>query len=864
MVGVPRLVFLSHTSELADFPAGRSFVAAAAAAVTRAGDAVADMAYFTAREDQPSAYCREAVRGCDVYVGLIGLRYGSPVRDQPDLSYTELEFHAATEAGLPRLVFLLDQDADLGIPPTRVFDQEEDRWGRQRAFRDRLREAGVTVRTIASPDQLELMLYQALLESRPVVPAAAAAGGVRVSEADPRRLGVHAAISVHGVSDEVPPEYVPRDTDADEHGVRANVAAAAERGGFVLLVGGSSVGKTRCAAEAVTALLPDWWLVHPAGPGEVAALAAAPPPQIVVWLDELQRYLDGEHGLTGGMIRALLGAAGPVVVIGTLWPDWYAAYTAPPEPGGADPHARERQVLHLADVIRIAPEFSAAEQGRARAAAKRDRRLALALGAEGYGLTQTLAAAPQLVARWADAQDAAPYAWAVLTAALDAARLGARAPLPAGLLHAAAPGYCTSAQQAEAPANWFEQALAYATGKLHGAAAAMAPAGVGMGQVAGYIVADYLLQHASRARPATRVPASTWDALLTHIGDPDDAARLARSAERRLLYRYAIPLYRHAADAGDGPSATMLAQRLAGRGDIDELGARANAGDGWAAYQLAGLLASRGDVEGLRARTDAHDEWAAVQLSRLVAGRGDLDQAKQILRASAAAGSKEAPIELAELLARHGNQDQAEHILRARADAGDREATVHLAGLVARSRDLDQAKQILRTLAGRGDVEGLRARASGGHALRQLARLLIGHSDLEELRARADAGDEDARRLAELLTERGGLEELRARADAGDRGSAWELAELLARRGDLEELRARANAGDEEAARRLAELLAERGDLDQAEQILRACATVGNGDAWRLAQLLTRQGRREEAERLRRFGLASDGSTASG
>ena len=63
-------------------------------------------------------------------------------------------------------------------------------------------------------------------------------------------------------------------SDAAESGVRAKVAAAAERGGFVLLVGGSSVGKTRCAVEAVRALLPDWWLVHPAGPGEVAALAA--------------------------------------------------------------------------------------------------------------------------------------------------------------------------------------------------------------------------------------------------------------------------------------------------------------------------------------------------------------------------------------------------------------------------------------------------------------------------------------------------------------------------------------------------------------------------------------------------------------
>ena len=37
---------------------------------------------------------------------------------------------------------------------------------------------------------------------------------------------------------------------------------------------GPRSGKTRCAVEAVKALLPDWWLVHPAGPAEVAALAA--------------------------------------------------------------------------------------------------------------------------------------------------------------------------------------------------------------------------------------------------------------------------------------------------------------------------------------------------------------------------------------------------------------------------------------------------------------------------------------------------------------------------------------------------------------------------------------------------------------
>ena len=81
-----------------------------------------------------------------------------------------------------------------------------------------------------------------------------------------------------------------------------------------------------------------------------------------MWLDELQRYLDGEHGLTGGVVRTLLNAPHSAVIIGTMWPDLYAAYTSVPTPGGADPHAREREVLDLADVVRIDPEFGAAEQ----------------------------------------------------------------------------------------------------------------------------------------------------------------------------------------------------------------------------------------------------------------------------------------------------------------------------------------------------------------------------------------------------------------------------------------------------------------------------------------------------------------------
>lgn len=170
MKGAPKRVFLSHTDELGAHPRPRSYVAAAEAAVAARGHAVVDMGQFTAGSESPADYCAARVRRSDVYVGLIGLRYGSPVRDKPELSYTELEYDAARDAGIPRLVFLLDEEATAtGLPASAVIDRPYGH--RQDAFRSRLRDDDVMCPTFDSPDRLQALVYQALVERLPPDPS---------------------------------------------------------------------------------------------------------------------------------------------------------------------------------------------------------------------------------------------------------------------------------------------------------------------------------------------------------------------------------------------------------------------------------------------------------------------------------------------------------------------------------------------------------------------------------------------------------------------------------------------------------------------------------------------------------------------
>ncbi len=65
---------------------------------------------YVASDRRPLDKCLRDVRGSDAYVGIFALRYGS-IPEGYDKSITHLEYEAARKAGIPCLVFLLEENA---------------------------------------------------------------------------------------------------------------------------------------------------------------------------------------------------------------------------------------------------------------------------------------------------------------------------------------------------------------------------------------------------------------------------------------------------------------------------------------------------------------------------------------------------------------------------------------------------------------------------------------------------------------------------------------------------------------------------------------------------------------------------------
>jgi hypothetical protein len=385
-------------------------------------------------------------------------------------------------------------------------------------------------------------------------------------------LGVHKAIGGGAL-----PPYVRRAHDDQLYTV-LDPAIAANR--LVVLRGGSSTGKSRAAYQAVTARLPDWHLDYPRTPAALTGrLTAGIAPRTVVWLNELRHYADypgGPDALAG--LCELTTGTGPIIVITTVWPEFWTAYTTshPVAPGTPDPTKITRDLLaplpelshqpaHDIDtrrggVIDIPDQFTDADLTQARECA--DPVLTEAITAADRAgdpgqITQYLAGVPALLNHYND-PGADPYGKAVITAAMDATRLGHTHPCTAAMLTYAAIGYLTDQQRTTPIETWRDTALDYATRELKGAIRALEPVPPRHGTgITGYRLTDYLDQHARRHRADQIPPSAFWTALADHA-HPDDLTRLGHAAHGRGLYRDAAQLLKKAAPQGNSAAAVGL------------------------------------------------------------------------------------------------------------------------------------------------------------------------------------------------------------------------------------------------------------------------------------------------------------------
>ena len=793
-------MFISHTSELRQFPPARSYVAAVESAAARAGDAVVDVAHFAARADTLEAVCGEVVAQADICLLVAGLRYGSPVRDRPGLSRTELEFEAAGESGLPRLVFLLSEDAD---GPLR--DPDPVHGARQEEFRRRLRDSGVTVAVVSSPEELETAVLRALHESHrtaatgdraqpaPVarnrisgtvhghaVQAGVVLGDVHVSGPAPevtveklrrtgalldrpidgydpvRDLRVHRPIQAADLP--LLPPYVPRTVDA-----RLDREVAS--GGFVVVEGNSAAGKTRTAWEAVRRNAPScgWRSVLVPKDGVALRLlveSGEPLRHVVVWLDDLERYLTPD-GLDTGLVTSLCPAGRTdVLLLATLRSKTRRLI------GGDDQYrqmARSAQhLLATARTIRLARDL---DQGE-RLAARRhqaDPRIASALAdRSGAGLAEHLAAAPEVLVHWRAGRDGLHEVGAALvSAAVDCHRAGYSAPVPRGLLEALYPTYLEPRTRNRLRHPNLDEAFEWATTPVHGASSSLQPEADGR-----YSAFDYLVDQTQADPDSAAVPDATWRTLLEGAETDPWAFQVALTALRDGRGE-AADVIRNAIRSGN-PAALLAsgyAQFIASRATGDRrLLVRAIAtwtiaaedGDPHAMHNL-GLTYTDLDRDG-----DAERWWrssaqagfgpAMTQMGVLHCERGELAEARRWWTEAAERGESEAMFLLAKLAYQHHDLAAAETWCARAGDAGSVQALYNHADLAEQRGDHATAEDRYR----------IAAEAGHPRALDQVLKSVRRRGDKAEIQywrqRRRIANKESKKALTRQLVEEGRLD----------------------------------------------------------------------------------------------------------
>lgn len=344
-------------------------------------------------------------------------------------------------------------------------------------------------------------------------------------------LGVHRSRWGRGEEQEIP--YVPRDAD---HELREAVRDWMRDGGLLLLVGDSTAGKTRSAAQVIRTFLPNSRILIPEPEDdlrELPDLMSNMADPVIVWLDDLERYFSATS-VSVNLLANLKGSK--ALLLATVRDHIYDMYADAPRNHSSDGFGQGVDRLHLQAGARVLNAAQLVRFGRlwsddelARAASTGDTRLIAAVESRGpYGVAEYLAAGPELHhelirANRSSSSGGHPRGVAVAMAAIDLVRAGVRWPVPTSFLQELHHHYLTD--PALRPEPW-GAALQWATSVRLGVTSILLPGAID----GSWYPFDYLVDVVERGEASQSVTDQAWKSALSLTGSNDELLHIVVAA----------------------------------------------------------------------------------------------------------------------------------------------------------------------------------------------------------------------------------------------------------------------------------------------------------------------------------------------
>jgi tetratricopeptide (TPR) repeat protein len=367
-------------------------------------------------------------------------------------------------------------------------------------------------------------------------------------------------LRVYAARVEVP--YIERDQ-------QDKLEDAVGRGRAALVVGHSMSGKTRLAAEVVKQKFPDAPLLAAESGKALRELfdGGLDPAGVVVWLDDLERFL-GVDGLTVGLLNRF--TSGRAIVVATIRTEQRETYRPRDKL-----RPLEWEVLQRFSEISLERRLTAPELDRVRATVDDPGVLA---AVDHYGLAEYLGAGPEALDKFKKGEIADPVGHALVRAAVDWHRTGLTRPVSEQVLTTMLSTYLADRPDVPRTNQAIDEGLAWATAKINETVALLGQVFTSSnGPV--FEAFDYLVDQLTPI--STLVPDPMW-ALALEQAKSAELDMIGQTAYQAGKLDTAETAWRQAIDSGHAEAApraaVYLGLLLAEQGDI--VGAKA-------AYQQA-------------------------------------------------------------------------------------------------------------------------------------------------------------------------------------------------------------------------------------------------------------------------------------